>query len=101
MSLLTFDHSTTATTTTFVSPKRFDVHTVSSLQDWVDGHAEAGRHHLTIDASDVRFVDLAAIEHIETLAAHPERTIGITSPSIAMTLTLEFLRPSTELAEVA
>ncbi|MEN9644019.1 MAG: hypothetical protein RL238_688 [Actinomycetota bacterium] len=101
MSLLTFDQSTTPAATTFVAPKRFDVHTVSSLQDWVDGHADAGRVHLTIDASEVRFVDLAAIEHLEALAEHPERSIGITSPSIAMALTLEFLRPSAELAEVA
>jgi anti-anti-sigma regulatory factor len=99
MSLLTFD---TTTTTTYVAPKRFDTHTVGSLQDWVRGHIDAGRHDLTIDASNVRFVDVATLESIDALATeHPRGSIEIASPSVAMSLTLEFLRPAASFAEVA
>jgi anti-anti-sigma regulatory factor len=109
MSTLTFTDRTAADLigqplpiASFLAPHRFDVHTISDLRVWADERSAAGHHNLTIDASAVRFVDAATVEAIDELhAALPHRDLVITSPSIAMELTLEFLRPTRTLAAVA
>jgi hypothetical protein len=109
MSTLTFTDRTATgligqslPTASYLAPHRFDVHTISDLRVWADERSAAGHHSLTIDASAVRFVDAATVEAIDELnAALPHRDIVIASPSIAMELTLEFLRPVATLAAVA
>lgn len=86
---------------TYVAPRRFDVHTLAHLRHWVQECRAAGHRRLTIDASGVHFVDTATVETLDQLAVDdPWMSIALRSPSTAMTLTLEFLRPAS-LAAVA
>ena len=77
------------TIATFEAPARFDVHQVPAFERWVAEVSRADPHRLVIDCSSIAFIDVAALEAIES--ARAVHRIELADPSVAVVITLSLL----------
>jgi anti-anti-sigma regulatory factor len=73
----------------YSAPARFDVHQVVGFEHWVTESIEQGACTLAIDASNIDFVDLAAIEAIERV--RQTHLVDVVDPSSATRITFHLL----------
>jgi len=86
----------------YSAPKRFDAHHVAAFEQWVSESIADGVSTLNIDASQIDFVDLAAIEAIERV--RETHFLDVVDPSPAALITFHLLGVAirtTALAEAA
>ncbi len=75
----------------FAAPARFDVHEVERFRSWWTAERAGGARRLAVDCSEVRFVDLGAIEAVDEARAALDGALELVRLSTAMTITLELL----------
>ncbi len=80
-------------TAVFPAPARFDVHTVETLEAWIADQRAAGARRLLVDCGDVRFLDVAVAEAIDTACAAAARAdeLEVINLSVAAAITFELL----------
>ena len=78
----------------YSAPARFDVHQVAGFEHWVTESIAQGACTLAIDASNIDFVDLAAIEAIDRVGE--THLVDVVDPSSATRITFHLLGVSTQ-----
>lgn len=83
---ITAQHATVA-----AAPARLDVHHLPELEAWIGEHTTDRSRQLVLDCSAVEFIDVTAVETIQSAEHDPARRLRITRPSTAMRITFELL----------
>ncbi|MGB5760138.1 MAG: hypothetical protein WBM50_24700, partial [Acidimicrobiales bacterium] len=73
----------------YSAPARFDVHQVAGFGHWVTESIAQGACTLAIDASNIDFVDVAAIEAIDRV--RETHLVDVVDPSSATRITFHLL----------
>lgn len=74
----------------WTAPARFDVHQLPEFERWLADVIAAGRTHAQVHCGAVRFIDVAAVEAIET-AAEAGVHVQLVEQSAAVRITLQLL----------
>ena len=83
----------------WTAPTRFDVHQVPAFERWLAAAVAGGRTRAQVRCGDVRFIDVAAVEAIES-AARAGVQVELVEQSAAVRITLQLLAGA-QLIEVA